>query len=167
MKTTLWCAALLTGLALAALVAAGPIATRSAPQPPVAAAPALRAAWPMGERHLYRLEWSAEERAVLGVRGGARVDGAIEFAGELGLVGRERLGDGFLVAASLGKLDRHHLALMGQEVLPSEAVVAETFAGREALVEIDERGRVRALYFHPKDPPTFRYVLQALLLDST
>src|SRR5262249_33568278 len=74
-----------------------------------------------------------------------------------------------LLAARASELRRHSLALLGTDALPDDESAIDAFAASEALVEIDQYGKVRAIYYSGDPPAAFKYVMQRLLsaLDFT
>jgi len=128
---------------------------------PSLSASSLRVAYPTGQQLTYRFSHQASTGAHLSVSEGAR--GSADLAGELVLRGYGDAGGASLVGVSIGRLDRHQLTALGQDVLGDAALVQRLFEGREAFAEIAPDGTVRAVRFRGQDPALFKNVVLSLL----
>ncbi|WIG94074.1 HEAT repeat domain-containing protein [Myxococcus sp. SDU36] len=157
----------ITGGALLALLLLGATWLHLAQAPVTGASPAttpLHLRFPVGERRTYHLDYTArtEVRLAGAPRDGAAMAGQAHFAGDLVLRSHPAQGTALRVGLSLENLRTHSLELFGHALLPDAAAVEATFAGREALLELDADGTLRAVAFQEADPSLFKNTVQAL-----
>jgi hypothetical protein len=156
-------AAVTAGLVLAVAVRTRKQTAAGSPVVPSASASALRlrVAYPTGTQFTYRWELNGSTTAQLGEGSGAR--GTADLAGELVLRGYGDAGGASLVGVSVGKLERHRLSALDQELLGDPQTVARVFEGREAFAEVASDGTVRAVRFRASDPALFKNVVLTAL----
>jgi hypothetical protein len=123
--------------------------------------------WPKGQRYVYTLVWTGTQTArLLAGREQAdqkNVSGAVDIAADLELVSYGEQDGATLLGARVARVQRHRFEVLGQDVLADPARAAAAFDGREAFVEIEPSGRVRAIRFRNGDESTFKHLMQWLL----
>ena len=116
-------------------------------------APVARFSWPAGTELRYAVDWRQSSHARVQERD---FDGGVELEADLVLTSRGPRGDATLLRARLEHVQRQAVTAFGQDLRP-------VLEGAEALVEIDARGRVRAVHA-PAGVPG--HVLNALLTSA-
>lgn len=157
----------ITGGALLALLLLGAAWVFHTQAPVTGAPPAatpLRVHFPVGERRTYRMDYTArtEVRLAGSQQKPTAMGGRAHFVGDLVLRGHPAQGTALRVGLSLENLREHTLELFGHALLPDAAAVAATFTGREALLDLDADGTLRAVSFQEEDPSLFKNTVQTL-----
>ncbi|MFY1830560.1 HEAT repeat domain-containing protein [Myxococcus fulvus] len=159
-KTLLGGAALALLLCAAAWMALGP-------EPLARASPVdepLQFRFPKGQRWTYRLDYAADSRVQLSGQGKqTSLAGQVRLVGDLVLRGHGAQGVVQRVGLRLENWSQHSLRVLGQELLPDASAVDAVFQGREALLEVDPDGVVRAVSFREEDPSLFKNTVQSLV----
>jgi len=120
--------------------------------------------FPQGRSWTYRLDYTADSRVQLAGQGKqASLAGQVQLVGDLVLRGHGAQGAVQRVGLRLENLSQHSLRVLGQELLPDAASVDAVFLGREALLELDPDGVVRAVSFREDDPSLFKNTVQSLV----
>jgi HEAT repeat protein len=149
-------------LVVVALCALGFFALRThrAPKAAAPAAQSWRFAWSPGHSYVYALEAHTKQHARFGDAAKAQaIDGEMTIDGEL-LVRCHAAENGrFTLGVSVQNLTTASLVVGGAEGLADRAAIDR----KEALVEIDARGRVGRVLFHKDDAATFTFVMQSLI----
>jgi HEAT repeat protein len=141
----------------------------SAPQAELrepASGPRTHLSWTAGQAYVYRFTWENEtvvRSSALAPTGTDEVRALASFEGELTLRSFGLRGDAYLLGARVGTLAKHQVEVFGKDALPDDGSASKAFDGREAFVEIDKEGGVRAISFTPDAPEMFRYTMRALL----
>lgn len=127
-------------------------------------ATSLQFRFPRGRSWTYRLDYSADSRVQLAGQGKqASLAGQVHLTGDLVLRGHGARGAVQQVGLRLENLSQHSLRVLGQELLPDAAAVEAVFHGREALLDVDPDGVVRAVSFLEDDPSLFKNTVQSLV----
>lgn len=127
-------------------------------------APRLR--FEEGQRWAYELDWSAQTSGQMPSGSGQNAMGVQTHL--KGIVWLEVLAprpEGAQLAVSFDRIDNFDLALQGQAANPDLAATRAMLEGQRAIIELDERGRVRSLSFAQGSSHTVRATLRSLVLQ--
>ena len=137
--------------------------------------------WPRGTTYRYAFDWRGETHvraapAAAPSPATATPDkpdgepqgltGKVRLEGDLVLSSMGRVGDAYRLVGRIESLRACSLDLFGSEVLAAGPRANEALVGRDAIVELDPDGRVRAVSFEDDAPPIFKHVMESLLVQS-
>jgi hypothetical protein len=124
--------------------------------------------WPRGTTYRYDFALRAESEVKMPMpadRAGAQraLGGRADLAGVLLLSSFGKQGSAYRLSARIERLTAHDLEMLGSPVFSGEHAANDALVGRDAVLEVDGYGDVRAVYFDADAPPVFKHVMEGLL----
>ena len=129
-------------------------------------------AWPRGSRYRYDFDWTVASTSTIDMAGAGGGSGATDASAKSSLHGQlvftsyGKKGDAWVLGVAVAGVREAKLEALGNDLLSAPGAVHDTFDGREAFVEVGDRGDVRHLRFRAGDPPLFRQLLQSVIGES-